>query len=275
LITTPLAAGLALLACIGGGAHAESPQRLRAVYSINFNGMSVGEFVIKANLADREYSLNADAKISVLAGLIFEWTGKTTSNGRVVNNAPAPNSYSFGYEAGDKHEKIDLRFSESGVREVAINPPAHLPAARIPVTRAHLQNVVDPLSAVLLLTANRDKGPTEVCNHRLPIFDGKQRYDLVLSYKRTKRVSIDEGYKGPAYVCKVKFVPIAGHRVGDADNNYAARSDAMEVWMVPVSHSGLYVPYYIYIPTHVGVATLTSVKFDVDKSGSGRRALVD
>lgn len=272
---TPLAAGLLLVACFGGSAQAERPSRVRAVYSINFNGMSVGEFSIRANLADREYNLTADAKISVLAGLIFEWTGKTVSSGRVVNNNPSPNSYSFGYEVGDKHEKIDLRFSESGVREVAINPPARLPASRIPVTRAHLQNVVDPLSAVLMLTANRDKGPTDVCNHRLPIFDGKQRYDLVLSYKRTKRVSTDEGYKGPAYVCKVKFVPIAGHKVGDADNNYAARNESMEVWMVPVSQSGLFVPYYIYIPTHVGVATLTAVRFDVDKGGSGRRALVD
>jgi hypothetical protein len=271
---TPLVAGLFLLASLCTAANAEGPSRVRVTYNISFNGMSVGEFVIRANLAEREYTISADAKISVLAGLIFEWTGKTSSSGRVVNNAPTPNAYSFGYEAGDKHEKIDLRFSENSVREVAINPPARLPAARIPVTRAHLQNVVDPLSAVLLLTASRDKGPTDVCNHRLPIFDGKQRYDLVLSYKRTKRVTAEEGYRGPAYVCKVKFVPIAGHKSGDADNNYAARNESMEVWMVPISQSNLYVPYYIHLPTQAGVATLTSTRFDVDKAGS-RRALVD
>lgn len=275
LMSAPLAAGITLLVAFGGPAAAEGPARVRATYSINFNGMAVGDFVIRANLAERDYTITADAKISLLAGLIFEWNGKTQSSGRVVNNVPTPNAYSFGFEAGDKREKIDLRFSENAVREVAINPPARLSAQRIPVTRAHLNNVVDPLSAVLMLTSARDKNPTEVCNHRLPIFDGKQRYDLVLSYKRTKRVSMEDGYSGPAYVCKVKFLPIAGHRAGDADNNYAARNEGMEVWMVPVSHSSLYVPYYIYIPTHVGVATLTAVKFDVDKAGSGRRALVD
>jgi hypothetical protein len=144
----------------------------------------------------------------------------------------------------------------------------------VPVTRAHLQNVVDPLSAVVLLATPRDK-TTEVCNRRLPIFDGKQRYDLVLSYKRTKKVSTEEGYNGPAYVCKVKFLPIAGHKQGDPDNNYAARNDGMEVWMVPVSRTSLYVPYYIQIPTQAGTATLTYVKIDVDKGGSGHRALVD
>jgi hypothetical protein len=273
LLSTPLAAGMVLAACLAGNASAESPSRVRAVYNINFNGMNVGEFTINANIAEHEYTISADAKISVLAGLVFEWTAKTSSSGRVVNRVPAPSAYSFGYEAGDKHERIDLRFSESGVRDVAVNPPARM-ASHVPVTRAHLQNVVDPLSAIVLLATHRDKG-TEVCNRRLPIFDGKQRYDLVLSYKRTKKVSTDEGYSGPAYVCKVKFLPIAGHKQGDPDNNYAARNEGMEVWMVPVSRTNLYVPYYIQIPTQAGAATLTYVKVDVESRGSGRRAFVE
>jgi hypothetical protein len=48
----------------------------------------------------------------------------------------------------------------------------------------------------------------------------------------------------------------------------------MEVWMMPVSQAGIYVPYYIYVPTPAGSATLTSSGFDIDVPGDPRRALI-
>lgn len=275
----PLAAGAMFFACLASGgdaAHAAGAERVTATYSINFNGMSVGQFVMRANISERDYSLHADAKISLLAGLIFEWNGKTSTSGRVSDRKPSPNSYSFGYNTADKSERIDVKFSDNGVREIAVNPPSRPIGPRVAVTRQHMQNVVDPLSAVLILgNVGHEKSGTEVCNRRLPIFDGKQRYDLQLSYKRQKKVHLEEGYayNGPAFICKVKFVPISGHRPADAENNYAARNESMEVWMIPVSQSGLYVPYYIHLPTNVGTASLSAVSIEVGGAGAGRRAL--
>jgi hypothetical protein len=132
-----------------------------------------------------------------------------------------------------------------------------------------MRNVVDPMSAIVMLTnVSSSKGGTEVCTRRLPIFDGKARYDLQFTYKKTKPVTTAHGYNGPAYICKVKFRPIAGHRRGDEEANFAANNEGIEVWMIPLAAADIYVPYYVNIPTAVGTATLTSSTFRVDSPGA-------
>jgi hypothetical protein len=271
------AAGLAMLAGAPLNAEPEGkPIKVKASYGINFNGINIGDFKLTALMSSSEYSVNANAEISLLAGMLFDWQGTTSSSGRVIRRGPLPYNYSFGYKTSDKSERIDVKFSNNVVSEIAVNPPSRPTGARIPITRKHMQNVVDPMSAVVLLTntGGAGKSGVEVCTRRLPIFDGKARYDLQLSYKGVKNITAANGYKGPAYICKVKFYPIAGHRPGDEDSNYAAKSESIEVWMMPVSQAGIYVPYYIYVPTPVGTATLTSSGFDVDVPGDTRRALI-
>jgi hypothetical protein len=267
-------------AFLGGVIHAGQPvsaaeqaKKITAEYSVNFNGMSIGAVKLWSDFNDKEYSVKARATISLLAGILFEWQGDTASSGQVMARLPRPYSYSFGYRTSDKRESIDVKFSNNSVEEIAVNPPQRQSPSRIPVTRKHMRNVVDPLSAIVMLTnVGSNKTGAEVCSRRLPIFDGKQRYDLKLTYKATKRVTA-EGYSGPAYVCKVKFLPIAGHRPGDDESAFAAKTENMEVWMIPLAKAELYVPYYIYLPTPVGTATLTSSGFKVE-SGQARRALV-
>jgi hypothetical protein len=271
------AAGLAMLAGAPLNAEPEGkPIKVKASYGINFNGINIGDFKLTALMSSSEYSVNANAEISLLAGMLFDWQGTTSSSGRVIRRGPLPYNYSFGYKTSDKSERIDVKFSNNVVSEIAVNPPQRPSSSRVPITRKHMQNVVDPMSAVVLLTntGGAGKSGVEVCTRRLPIFDGKARYDLQLSYKGVKTISAANGYKGPAYICKVKFYPIAGHKPGDDDSDFAAKSDGIEVWMMPVSQAGIYVPYYIYVPTPAGSATLTSSGFDVDVSGDTRRALI-
>jgi hypothetical protein len=251
----------------------EQAKKVTAEYSINFNGLSIGTFKLWSDLDSKEYSVKARATISLLAGILFEWQGDTSSSGQVMARLPRPYAYRFGYATSDKRETIDIKFSNNIVEEIAVNPPQRQSPSRIPVTRKHMRNVVDPLSAIVMLTnVGSNKTGEEVCSRRLPIFDGKARYDLKLTYKTTKRVTADS-YQGPAYVCKVKFLPIAGHRPGDDDSSFAAKTESMEVWMIPLAKAELYVPYYIFLPTSVGNATLTSAGFNVETGGQARRAL--
>ena len=269
------AAGAALLCgsmLAGESASAGDAKKITAEYSINFNGLGIGTFKLWSDLDSKEYSVKARANISLLAGILFEWQGDTASSGQVMARLPRPYSYSFGYRTTDKRETIDVKFANNSVEEIAVNPPARQSPQRIPVTRKHMRNVVDPLSAIVMLAnVGTNKTGSEVCSRRLPIFDGKQRYDLKLTYKGTKRVTSDS-YSGQAYICKVKFLPIAGHRPGD-DSTFAAKTETMEVWMIPLAKAELYVPYYIFFPTPVGDATLTASGFNVE-NGQARRALV-
>jgi hypothetical protein len=162
------------------------------------------------------------------------------------------------------------------VQDIIINPPQHGGSRSIPITAAHLQNVVDPLSAIVLLSQARlNRHSTDPCGKRLPIFDGKTRYDLVLSQKGTRAINPTGKLHGTAYVCGVRYIPIAGHKPGkQGDNDYATGNTGIEVWLVPVPEAGLLVPYYVHVPTPAGTASMVMGQFDLE-TPTGRHALAE
>ena len=142
---------------------------MTAEYSINFNGLGIGDFKLSSDLNNTEYSVKARARISVLAGMLFEWKGDTRSTGQVMAKLPRPYTYSFGYRTSDKGENINVNFANNVVEEIAVSPPQRPSPMRVPVTRKHMQNVVDPLSALVMLTnIGSNKSGSEVCSRRLP-----------------------------------------------------------------------------------------------------------
>lgn len=243
--------------------------RIEAAYSIKWLGLSVGTFNFTSQVAGRSYALNAKAHIGMI-----DWRGTTQSAGTVTARGPSPTSYSFRYTTGEKSEQIAMKFSSGVVEELKLNPPAKPSERRVPVTRTHMQNVVDPLSAVVTLAIiGGKKSGGEACNKRLPIFDGKQRYDLALSFKSNTDVNTGEGYKGKAVVCSVRFIPIAGHKMSD-QASYASWNEGIEVWMIPSPAHELYVPYYVVVPTALGNASITASRFHIETPETGKKALI-
>lgn len=267
-VSTCLMGCFAAVGLTGTSAANADERKITTSYNINFNGLNIGDFKLWSRLNPQDYELKARARISVLAGLLFDWRGDTSSSGTVRANRPRPSSYSFGYSTSERRETIEVEFSGNLVSDVAVNPPSRRAGSIVPIERKHMRNVLDPLSALVLLTnVGSDKNGREVCTRRLPIFDGKARYDLKLSYKKSTNVNTSE-YTGRAYVCKVKFRPIAGHRRGDQESEYAAKNEGIEVWMIPQRKADLFVPYYVYIPTQVGSVSMTSAGFSVEKGGA-------
>ena len=113
------------------------------------------------------------------------------------------------------------------------------------------------------------------CDRRLPIFDGKERFDLVLSYKGQMKVSEQQpsGQPAMAHVCRVKYQPIAGHKV-DTETSFMATTDAIEVALRPVPSANVLIPYQITIPTMVGYATLVAKRVEIETPGKPQIALL-
>ncbi len=245
---------------------------VNAVYRIQWLGTHIGDFKLRSSITNRQYALQANADVSVFFGAV-SWQGVTTSRGLMTANGPVPQNYTFRYSTSERREALEIRFQQRMVSDIIINPPAHPGARSVPITAAHLQNVVDPLSAVVLLSQARlSRHSGDACNKRLPIFDGKIRYDLVLSPKGTRNIGGTGRLRGTAYVCRVSYVPIAGHKQGKGD--YATGNTGIEIWLVPVPEAGLIVPYYVHVPTPAGTASLVASRFDVETPG-GRHALAD
>ncbi len=249
------------------------PSTVNALYNISFLGSQIGEFKIRSAITARQYSMQATADLSALFGIV-SWKGVTSSRGLMTPAGPVPQNYTFRYATSDKHEAVEIRFQERMVQDIIINPPSHPGGRAVPITAEDLQNVVDPLSSIVLLAQARPSRLTggQACNQRLPIFDGKLRYDLVLSPKGTRQIEQVGRLRGTAYVCRVSYVPIAGHRAGKGD--YASGNSGIEIWLVPMPEAGLLVPYYVHVPTPAGTASMVTAKFDVETS-AGRHALAD
>jgi hypothetical protein len=247
------------------------PANMRAEYDINFNGFNVGTFEFQSQAEQRSYTLLANARLSVLLGA-FSWTGATRSFGLIVNQAPKPASFTFDFRSSLRTGSTKLDFSNGGVSGISHLPPELPKPDIIPVREHHLKGVIDPLSAIMVVSRGSDASP---CDRRIPIFDGKERFDLLFSYKREMKVveQTPSGQPDVAYVCRVRYLPIAGHRV-DTETNYMAANNEIEVALRPVPSANVLIPYQVNIPTMAGSATLVSKRVEIDSPGKPQIALL-
>lgn len=262
-----------LVALIAGGLaspRAEAwPAVVRATYDVNFNGLNVGTFEFQAHTEDKSYTLTGNAHLTLL---LFTWIGEVRTFGLLANQAPKPAAFSFEFQANGKTGSTRMDFAGGSVADVQHTPPAPPKPDIVPVRDQHLKGVLDPLSAILVVANYSNPDP---CERRLPIFDGRERFDLLLSYKGQTKVSEQQpsGQPAIAHVCRVKYRPIAGHKP-DAENSYLATTDGIEVSLRPVPSANILVPYQITIPTMIGYATIVSKRVEIESPGRPQIALL-
>jgi hypothetical protein len=272
---TGLALGfcLAAAACPSGRAWAGEawPTRVTAAYKVTFNGFNVGSFRFESTVNGRQYVLDGNAELSALLG-IFKWKGVTRSTGTISGDDPKPAAYDFDYKANSKTGSVAMSFSDGRVAKTTLVPPNHPSKEAIPVQEQHLKDVLDPLSAIMALSHGQSTNP---CGRKVSIFDGKQRFDLLLSFRRQSKVTeaVPSGQPGIGYVCLVRYMPIAGHKPNEKSNIVAGDS-GIEVAFRPIPSANLLVPYQINIPTLVGSAKLTAERVEITGPGMKEIALV-
>jgi hypothetical protein len=129
-------------------------------------------------------------------------------------------------------------------------------------------------AAFLYVHSNNPNGDPKVCDQTIPVFDGEARFDIVLTLKRTVKVqkNASTGYSGFAAVCHVKFIPISGYRPDNPGIKLLSETNDIEVWLVSLPGTAMYVPYRIVLPTMVGYGSATSTSFQIAR-GAKRASL--
>ena len=240
------------------------PTRVDASYRVAFSGFDVGKFDFSADVNGSSYTVRGDAKLSALLGA-FKWEGLTRSSGALAGLSPKPAGYTFDFKGVGKEGSIKLGFQHGAVTSVSAMPPKPPAPGTIPVREQHLKDVLDPLSAVMAMSRTTNANP---CGRKLSIFDGKQRFDLVLTYVRQQAVAEQKpsGQPGVAFVCRVRYVPIAGY-VMNEETRHMASTEGIEVALRPVPSAAIFVPHQITIPTAAGNATLTAEQVNIVTRG--------
>ena len=280
-VRNSLIGSLALLACliVVKPSASEAAQidvrdnKISAKYLIHLAGIPIGKFFFKSDFKDRDYKLTGTVKLSAALKIILKWKGRTSAMGTLTSDGPNPENFSYEVRARKKVRKVDLKFEPGTAQKFSVEPPLKT-RKRVPVSADQVAEALDPLSGLILLSARRSDFPNRnICNQQLPIFDGKERYDLKLSYKKSARIELvgkKTRYNGRAYVCSVEYVAISGHKQKDEMVKQLNAEKGMEVWLVPESKSEMYIPAMIRIPTPYGVATVRPQIFQVETPGQSR-----
>ena len=275
-----LAAGTAPVLADPVSAAEAWPAEVTAVYRIGFAGIDLGTFRFQSKFdgsrpATRTYALSGQAKLKGPLGT-FEWNGTTNSAGSAAPGGPKPQAYTFDFNSSaiigkKKSGAVKLGFKDGAVANVSVVPSKPPPPDMVPVKDEHKRNVLDPLSAVMALSLAGGQKP---CDRKLSIFDGKQRFDLALSFRRQLRIAEarPSGQPGVGFVCSVRYTPIAGYRDNEDTEKLTANGN-IEITLRPVPSANLMVPYHVSIPTAAGTATLTAQRIDITTRSRGLIAL--
>jgi hypothetical protein len=243
--------------------------KLDASYVISFMGITVGKASWRASITSYDYVAAASGQASGIVKAVASGEGAASAHGKVRDGRLLPSSYT---SSVTRDEKIEVRMAldAGAVTELkAETPPAT--AERVPLGDAHKAGIVDPLSAMLVAT---EEGLTSfACRRSLPVFDGRHRYDLQLTFKRMDWVKAEQGYQGPVVVCAVRFQPIAGHRSTSTLTNFLADGRDIELWLAPIAGTLVLAPFRASIASMMGSLVVQAKAFETTRLPSRRAAV--
>lgn len=254
---------------IGTSVHAMMPSskskaNVNALYSIELSGIEVGEINYKVQASEEKYTLSASMHISVLASL-FKWKVEAVTMGKSTEGgAIKPEFFEYKTE-GRKNQHVNVAFPRAEQNKFVIKPSLKSYKNRVPVKPEHLQKTFDPMTAIAVLTQLSKTPSRNICNQQVPVFDGKSRYDIKLSFKKPVIIDLDKKGRRSAYICKMTYHPISGHKQDTRMREFLAKAPDIEVWLLPIPKAKMYALYQMTIPTPLGTAYIKKNKLLIEK----------
>jgi len=253
-------AAVATTFLLGSGVSAQG--KLDARYIATLAGMQIGQGAWVIEIGDDQFTAAASGMTTGLLRVFANGEGNSASRGAVRGDNLLPAIFVSTVNNDKKVEELRIVLNAGTVKELVVDPPTTPNPNRIPLTDAHRRGVVDPMSAALIrVPGNGDPVSSEACRRTLPIFDGRMRFDLQLSFKRIENVQARKGYHGPVAVCGVQFVPLAGFVPERLAIKYLEAQQDMEMWLAPIPGTRVVVPYRISLQTPLGRGVLEAVQF--------------
>lgn len=257
-------AGLAAAFLVAAGGSALADGKLNAKYVLTVGGVELGRGSITAEAGDQAYEISGSARVTGVMRAVASGKGVAAARGTISGGKLVPRVYALNAEADGKAETARLAMASGALKEMEVEPPLKPAPDRVPVEPAVLQNILDPMSgAFVYVPGSADLLSQAACARPIPVFDGRQRYDVALSYLRTETVKT-AGYDGPAVVCAVRYAPVAGHRPTRSTVKYMTENKDMFVWLVPIPGTRLMAPFKISVATMIGTAVLSATQFETE-----------
>ncbi|MGA0563897.1 DUF3108 domain-containing protein [Ancylobacter sp. VNQ12] len=269
----------ATLALVGAGTLAGTlatpvlaDGRLEARYKLSLAGLELGRAALVLEVDEKSYTASGSARLTGVVQAVSTGKGTAGARGQIDHGVLAPRAFAMEAETDKKAEAIRLVMNGAGVTDMNVEPPVMPVPDRVPLTDKDKRGVFDPMSAALIMVPGTEEAlSAKACERTLSIFDGRQRYDLELSFERMEEVKAEKGYVGPAVVCRIAYRPVAGHRPNRSGVKYMMKNKEMYVWLAPIAGTRMLAPFRAAVTTAIGVAQLEALSF-ISEPMVGRQA---
>lgn len=274
-----LCLGLAVSAAVlASEARADAVTGVKANYTISFNGVSIGRFSFENAMRGQTYSVKARANVKLLFGAL-KWNGTFRGTGRIARSRIAPATFEqrfdskrrLAFRTKRRSKTAELVFRGGNVVDTRLEPPRKT-KDRAPLRPEHLKSVLDPIAALVQLSQADRRRP---CTGSLPVFEGRQRLDLRLSYKGRRKIAGRKGGSVRGFVCRVRAIPIAGHKLSEADRASSVGRDNIEVVLRPVPGADILIPHSVSVRSGYGTAQIVAKRVDITTRGKAKIALTN
>jgi hypothetical protein len=236
--------------------------RLDAEYSATLAGIPIGRGTWTIDISEDEFSASANGAIAGLLRVFTSGAGTSVTHGAIAGGRPVPMSYAATMTTNDRIDDVRIAFAGGNVKDFTVEPPVGPNPERVPVTDADRRNVFDPMTSTMnFVGGGGEPLSPQACNRKMPVFDGRVRYDLSSEFKRVEEVKAPKGYQGPVMVCAVYFTPISGYIPSSAIIKYLTGIRDAEAWIAPIAGTRVLVPFRFSLPTPVGVGVVQATQF--------------
>lgn len=243
-----------------GAAPAHAQMQFDARYTLSMTGLAIGKLTWQARLGTADYTTSANGRVTGFLSLLVSGEGNVVVKGQMKDGRPQPASFVSAVVREDERVNVQFALDDSRVRDLKVDEPPP-EADRVPIADAHKTGVIDPLSAFLIPGPDDPMARTG-CERTLPMFDGRRRYDLTLSFKRTDMIKRDGGKQSMVLVCSIKFTPMSGHRSSSQLIKFLSEGRDIEVWLVPVAGTRILAPVRLSVASLVGNMVLQADAFE-------------
>jgi Protein of unknown function (DUF3108) len=260
------ALGIAVLLAAGflaDARHTAAAQgRLEAEYVATLMGIPIGRGNWIIDISEDEFNAAANGATAGLLRFFASGNGVGAARGTIASGHMVPLNYAATVTTKDRIDDVRIGFAGGNVKDFTVEPPVGPNPDRIAVTDTDRRNVVDPMiSTMNYVAGSGDPLSPQACNRKVPVFDGRLRYDLTSEFKRVETVNASKGYQGPVMVCAVYFTPVSGYLPNSTTMKYLASIRDAEAWMAPIAGTRVLVPFRFSLPTPVGIGALEATQF--------------